>query len=114
MNCTADEYTQKYWNGGTSYEQPTENCINEFAEYSGLDKEIAEKYFNHTCSNGCQFNGKPKRVKRREEIAMNMKYFGRNTTQFKCKKCLMKEFNWTNEDWDNQVKEFKSQGCTLF
>jgi len=45
---------------------------------------------------------------------MNMKMFGRNIEKFKCKKCLMKEFGWTKEDWNKQVEDFKMQGCKLF
>ena len=32
----------------------------------------------------------------------------------KCKKCLMKEMNWTKENWNEQVESFKLQGCKLF
>lgn len=49
-----------------------------------------------------------------ETYAMNMKMFGRDIEKFKCKKCLMKEFGWTQEQWNNQVNEFKNQGCRLF
>ena len=45
---------------------------------------------------------------------MNMKMFGRDIDKFKCKKCLMKEFGWSKEQWDQQVNEFKNQGCRLF
>ena len=47
-------------------------------------------------------------------LAMNMKYFGRHIESFKCKKCLMKEFGWSKEDWDSKVEGFKRQGCQLF
>ena len=39
---------------------------------------------------------------------------GRNVNKFFCKKCLMREFNWTNDDWDNQIETFQKQGCALF
>jgi hypothetical protein len=45
---------------------------------------------------------------------MNLKIHGRQVNKFYCKKCLMKEFDWTKEDWDKQVEAFKAQGCALF
>ena len=114
MNCTVEEYCNKYWNGGIAHTEPTEDCIKEYSKYSRIDYDIAKNYFNHTCMNGCSVNGKLKRIKDKETLAMNMKYYGRQTNKFMCKKCLMKEFNWTKEDWNKQVQDFKEQGCVLF
>lgn len=108
MNCTCNEYLMA-WNGGQVREQPTQEVIKEFMEYKGLDDEnLAKQYFEKTCVD-CG-----KKVYKQNEVAMNLKMFGREINQFKCKKCLMKEFNWTKEDWDDQVKRFKDQGCHLF
>ena len=45
---------------------------------------------------------------------MNLKMHGRNINKFYCKKCLMKEFAWTSDDWNKQIDTFKNQGCALF
>lgn len=108
LNCTLDEYHLN-WNGGLVREEPTEEVVAEFAEYKGIDDlNVARKYFNKTCER-CN-----KKVTKKNEVAMNLKYFGRNTNRILCKKCLMAEMGWTKEDWDAQVERFKSQGCTLF
>jgi len=76
---------------------------------------VAEKYFVRYCMNGCKNKrGNILAVKDLDVLAMNMKMFGRNINQFKCKKCLMKEFGWTKEDFQQQVQEFKNSGCRLF
>lgn len=54
------------------------------------------------------------KIKDKNALAMNMKMFGRSTEKFLCKKCLMKQFDWTQEDWENQIQQFKSEGCKLF
>ena len=38
---------------------------------------------------------------------MNMKYLGRDTDKFYCKKCFMKEFNMTKEQGEEQF-DYKS------
>lgn len=115
MNCTLDEYINQAWNGGVFREEPTEEVIKEYAEYSGIDASLAEQYFNKYCANGCKSqSGKPKKIKDKEILAMNMKLHGRNISKFMCKKCLMNMHNMTKDDWDMQVAEFKKQGCDLF
>ena len=108
MNCTLNEYLTQAWNGGTFRNEPTQEVIEEFAKYNDLDINIAAQYFNKEC---CNCN---KRIKHKEVLSMNMKMHGRNTNKFFCKKCLMKEFDWTSEDWNKQILTFKSQGCALF
>lgn len=107
LNCTIEEYIDN-WNGGLVRESPTTEVINEFKNYSGLDKNIIMQYFNKSCYK-CKKN-----IRQKDILGMNMKYFGRNTNKFLCKKCLKKEFNWTNEDFNNQIKTFLAQGCELF
>lgn len=115
MNCTVDEYVNICWNGGVFREEPTNEVIEEYAKYSGLEPEIARKYFNKYCANGCLNKRKqPMKLKDKTTLAMNMKMFGRQTNRFLCKKCLMKELGWSNEEWDKTVQDFKSEGCKLF
>ena len=45
---------------------------------------------------------------------MNLKMNGRNTNKIYCKKCFMKELGMSKEEWDNNVADFKAQGCKLF
>lgn len=115
MNCTVDEYINKGWNGGVFRPEPTVEVIDEYTEVSGLNRDVAEKYFNKYCSNGClNKRHQPRKIKDKETLAMNMKLFGRNTNKFLCKKCLMKEYEWNNNDWNALVEDFKCQGCKLF
>lgn len=106
MNCTQSEY-HSCWNGGTLRKEPTQEVIEQYAKRNGIDINIAEKYFNHTCECG-------KRIKSKEVLAMNMKFNGRNTNKFFCKKCLSKELNLDKDQWNHYVESFKQQGCDLF
>jgi biotin operon repressor len=56
----------------------------------------------------------PCKIKDKNTISMNMKYYGRNIEKFMCKKCLMKSLELTRQEWDEKINEFKQQGCTLF
>lgn len=115
MNCTIDEYIVKAWTGGVYRKEPTSEVIQEYAQYSGLDETVAKSYFNRFCENGClNTRGQPLKLKDKNTLAMNMKMFGRDIQKFKCKKCLMKEFGWSQEQWEQQVQSFKEQGCKLF
>lgn len=115
MNCTIEEYINSAWNGGTYRNEPTQEVIEEYAKYNDLDIEVATKYFNKSCSNGCKnTKGKELKIKSKDVLGMNMKLYGRQLEKFQCKKCLMKEFSWNKEDWNLKVEEFKSQGCKLF
>lgn len=108
MNCTCKEYHLN-WNGGQVRNKPTGDVVKKFMGYKGLDNvELSHQHFTKKCMD-CDKN-----VYKKDEVAMNLKMFGRNINKFKCKKCLMKEFNWSKEDWDNQVKRFKDQNCKLF
>ena len=107
-NCTLSEY-HSCWNGGLLRPEPTDEVIKEMMEYKGItDYNVAKQYFNKTCSE-CGKN-----VRQNDVLAMNMKYHGRNVTEFKCKKCLMNELNMSKEEWDKKVQDFKNQGCNLF
>lgn len=109
LNCTLREYIQNGWNGALYRPEPTEEVIKEFMEYKGLtDKNVALQYFNKTC---CECG---KNVRQNDVLAMNLKLHGRNTNKIYCKKCLMKELGMSKEEWDNNVADFKAEGCTLF
>lgn len=115
MNCTIEEYLAGAWTGGILRSEPNEQVISEYSEYSNLDISVSEKYFNKYCSNGCINSKKqPLKIKSRDVLAMNMKLFGIHIEKFQCKKCLMKEFGWSKDDWNDKVKSFKTQGCLLF
>lgn len=119
VNCTLQEYLDGAWKGTLYRSEPSQEVINEFAEYNNLNEKVAENYFNHYCSD-CDKEyeigkrNKRKRVKDKEVLAMNMKFLGRNIKYFRCKKCLMKMLEITQEEWNNYVKTFKENGCNLF
>lgn len=111
MNCTIKEYIQSAWNGGTYRDEPTQEVIDEFAEYNGLnvgDTAVAKQYFNKSC---CDCG---KRIKSKEVLAMNMKFHGREITKFLCKKCFKKLYEMDDAGWDRYVASFKRSGCALF
>lgn len=115
LNCTLDEYINQAWNGGVFREEPTEEVVKEYAEFSHLDENIARQYFNKYCANGCKTqSGKPKKIKEKNVLSMNMKYHGRNVNKFYCKKCLMKMLDMDEEKWNSEIQRFKDQGCALF
>lgn len=115
MNCTIAEYINKAWNGGIYRDEPTNEVIEEFAKYNGLEKSISEKYFNKYCSNGCKSNsGKLKKIKDKDVISMNMKFHGRHIDKFLCKKCFMKLYDMDESKWNWWVQSFKRDGCVLF
>lgn len=118
MNCTIDEYINRAWNGGAFREEPTKEVIQEFARYNGLDEgdtKVAEQYFNKYCANGCKTqSGKPKKIKDRNTISMNMKFHGREIDKFLCKKCFMKLYEMDEDKWNWWIERFKKDGCALF
>lgn len=108
MNCTITEYITQAWNGGTFRDNPTDEVIKEFAEYNHFDIDVASKYFNKYCDM-CG-----KRIKDKEVLAMNMKFCGRSTSKFLCKKCFMQKYELDDNRWDSYVQSFKRSGCDLF
>ena len=111
MNCTIDEYLTQAWNGGTFRDEPTDEVIQEFAEYNGLnvgDTKVAKQYFNKYCDE-CE-----KRIKDKTTLAMNMKFHGRDVSKFLCKKCFKKLYEMDDDKWNKYVESFKRDGCALF
>ena len=109
MNCTLEEYIKDGWNGTLYRAEPTEAVISEFMTYKGItDRNVALQYFNKTC---CECG---KNVRQNDVLAMNLKMIGRSTDKIYCKKHLMAKLNMSKEEWDNNVSDFKGQGCKLF
>lgn len=109
LNCTLDEFMNKgAWKGGQYREDPTDEVITEFAEYKRIRKDVAEQFFNKKCCK-CGRN-----IRQKDIIAMNLKFLGRQTSKFHCKKHLQELLNISNEQWNKYLEEFKSQGCELF
>ncbi len=111
FNCTIDEYLTRAWNGGTFRDEPTQEVIDEFAKYNGLDAgdtSVAKQYFNKSCSD-CN-----KRIKDKTTLAMNMKFHGREITRFLCKKCFKKLYEMDEDKWNYYVAAFKRDDCALF
>lgn len=106
MNCTQEEY-HLCWNGGIHRDNATDEVINEFAKQQDLDVEIAKKYFDKKCT-CCN-----KKLKK-DDIALSMKFYGRQIEKFKCIKCLSKDLNVSVKELRERAKEFKKGGCTLF
>lgn len=88
---------------------------NRYAKYNEISENVARQYFNKYCANGCKSqSGKLKRIKEKEVLSMNLKYHGRNTNKFYCKKCLMNMYDMDDQKWNKNVEQFKAQGCALF
>lgn len=140
MNCTQEEY-HHCWNAGVYRSEPTQGIIETFAVRNNLNMEIAQKYFNHRCVELVETNdidkfflnvdgiyadgdGRElfeekyvecgKKIRSKEIAGMNMKYYGRHIDKFKCKTHLMKDLGIKKDEWAEQVKRFKNQGCDLF
>lgn len=107
LNCTVAEY-HSCWNGGLYRDEPTEEVIQEMCNYTGLEKEVAVKYFNKTC---CDCG---KNVRQRDVLGMNYKLLGTNSNKIYCKKCLLKNLDITKEQYDKYLLEFKEKQCKLF
>jgi phosphoadenosine phosphosulfate reductase len=115
VHCTLDEYLQGAWAGGLLRPEPNEEVIKEFAEYKCITEDVAGKYFDKFCVNGCKSRrGNLLKIKDKDVLAMNLKMISRNTEQFMCKKCLMTHLDINQEQWDKYIEEFKQQGCSLF
>lgn len=108
MNCTLNEYIQKAWTGGTYRNEPTPETIHEFASYKGISDELAKNYFCHSCEE-CG-----KRIKDKDELAMNMKFISRDTQEFYCKEHLSQVLGIDEKKYNELIKNCKLQGCQLF
>lgn len=50
----------------------------------------------------------------KNEIGINQKLLGENTTVFYCMHCLAEYLDVTVQDIEDKIEEFKEQGCKLF
>lgn len=107
LNCSLQEYKNGVWKAGAIRNEPTEEIIKEFSEQQNLNIDVAKKYFNKTCM-CCG-----KKLKSLD-VALSMKLYGRQITNFKCIKCIAKDFNTNTKELRKKAKEFKSDGCDLF
>lgn len=118
LNCTINEYINSAWSGGIFRDEPTKEVLDEFAKYNHLtdeDERVIKSYFNTYCSNGCKTkSGKPKKIKDKDVISMNMKFHGRCINKFLCKDCLMKLYEMDEEKWNEWIDTWKQSGCNLF
>lgn len=81
------EYTRKY---------------HEFQKLMNLKYKRKKK-----CTCGCtEFSG--------DDVAVNLKFFGRDAKNLLCKECFKKQFDMTEEQYNNTIEGFKAQGCELF
>ena len=109
LNCTTNEYTNEAWCGGLYRPEPTDEVINEFMTYKGIDdRSVAQQYFNKTCAE-CGKN-----IRQYDVVGMNLKLRNRLTDNLYCKKHLQAALGITNEQWKDMIEEFKIQGCNLF
>lgn len=107
LNCTIKEY-ETNWNGGLVRKEPTEEVIQEFADYKGFSYDLAEKYFNNTCHE-CE-----RSIRDKDIIAMNMKFSGRNCEHIYCKKHLKEKLGMTTDQWLKYIEDFNKSDCDLF
>jgi phosphoadenosine phosphosulfate reductase len=107
INCTIEEFINGAWKSGIVRENPTDEIIEEFANYTNIDKEKARKYFKQNrCDCGKRLSG--------DMIALNMKLLGRETNARMCLKCLAEFLGTTKAKLKEEIERFKDEGCNLF
>ncbi len=50
----------------------------------------------------------------KNEVGINIKLLGDNTTAYYCMDCLADYLEVTVQDIEDKIEEFKSEGCKLF
>ena len=77
-------------------------------KYHEFQKMMNRKYKEKKkCVCGCtEFAG--------DDVAMNLKYFGRDVKTLLCRGCFQNIMEMTDEQWDEAIEGFKAQGCELF
>lgn len=105
-NLTLDEYMVR-WNHSEIPDEPSKECIEEFARYNNLDFEVAKEFFTQYCF----LCGKP--IRHKYEIGMSIKYLGDDTKDFYCKDCFKTKYDFTDEEYDERVMAFKYRNCDL-
>lgn len=83
----------------------TYNYLDKYHEFQKMmNRKYKEK---KKCVCGCtEFTG--------DDVAMNLKYFGRDVKTLLCRGCFQNIMEMTDEQWDEAIEGFKAQGCELF
>ena len=102
-NVTIDDYL----NNQSISPYPSEECVDEFAEYNGMTFDVAMRFFNQYCAE-CE-----KHITTKSEIGINLKY-SNNPKQIYCKDCFKKKYHFSDEDYQKRIEIFKDQDCVLF
>ncbi len=108
LYCTVGEFKLNFGGGrAPDRDDPPEEVINEFMSYMKFTREDSMKYFdNSKCDCGKPISS--------DIISLNRKLNGRNTTQFKCLRCLASDLGVKQKELKGRITEFKEQGCGLF
>lgn len=108
INCSLQEYKNGAWRGGRVRDEVTDDIVQEFAKHKGIDNlKIAKKYFNNKCSD-CNKNIK------KNDVALSLKYFGRQSSKLFCINCLSKMLNRSKKELKEDINRFLEEGCNLF
>ena len=118
--CAGCPFGREYHNEGRSLIEAFEPKLNKAIEnmwgevyeytnkYHEFQKMMNRKYKEKKkCVCGCtEFAG--------DDVAMNLKYFGRDVKTLLCRSCFQNIMEMTDEQWDEAIEGFKAQGCELF
>ena len=94
----------------------TDEVIEEYANHKNININLARKFFDTPCDNGCTKTIKGKTFARKLkniETGLSIKFNGTNGKKL-CMDCLMKELECSKEELEERVKEFKLGGCKMF
>lgn len=115
LKWSLDEWKFGKWKNATSKEtellckKKTKDRIFQLSEIKNISYDLAEKYWDNFCSEcGKKLNT--------DEVAFNLKMFGRNVDMEKCfcAKCYQKNNNLNRKQYSNMIKQFRDSGCSLF
>jgi 3'-phosphoadenosine 5'-phosphosulfate sulfotransferase (PAPS reductase)/FAD synthetase len=115
LKWTTDEWKKGKWKNAVGKEteilskKKTKDSIKELSELKGISEELAEKYWSNNCS-------KCDKKLNTDEVALNLKVFGRNIDMGKCVcgKCYQVENNMNRKQYSALIKQFRDSGCSLF
>ena len=117
LNCTIDEYLWDGWKKGMKYREVANiDTIQEYANYKDISFDLAKKFFDTPCDNGCTKTIKGKTFSRKLkniETGLSIKFNGINGKKL-CIDCLMKELDCSKEELEDKIKSFKLGGCKMF
>lgn len=105
LNCTLEEYLKGAWRKAALVRRkPNDAVIEEFANYKGIDKKLARKYFGTFCSCGAALSA--------QDVGLSLRLFG--DSALLCSDCLSIMLGTTKSQLDDQVHFYRSMGCGLF